>query len=365
MKIGIQTHPLKTNYGGILQAFALQYWLDSMGYDTIHLNRVFKAADWILRMKHIAYNIVYHREVNIRRKAESVFQPFIEQYIRMSPKLKSHKKWTRFILDNQFYAVVTGSDQVWRKEYTGAYLNEYFLNFAKGEIKKIAFAASFGVDKIDAEYASEIRELLKDFDAISVREKSGVNILKDNFNLEATHLLDPTMMLTADDYVKIFDLKKETNSPFIFAYVLDKNRDKQEIIDVVERDLGLSSRFVYGAEVTKENWRDKDIAGKVTIEQWLQNFYNADFVVTDSFHGTVFSIIFNKPFIAIGNKDRGLTRFKSLVDLFNLSDRLVFELGDIDLEKINHDIDYENINHIIAKEQNKVKSFFDKTNNYE
>lgn len=366
-KIAIQTHPLKTNYGGILQAFALQYWLDSMGYDTIHLNRVFKADNNILKIKQIAYRLFYFKEKAVKDKVNSIFKSFINKHINLSVPLYSHKEWYNYIKNNSIDMLITGSDQVWRKEYTGAFFNEYFLNTKATNlnIKKVSYAASFGVDNIDQNYIDRIADLLHDFDAISVREDSGVKILKDNFNIDATHLIDPTMLLTADQYINIFNLKKEAKKPFVLAYVLDKNSEKQSIIAEVEEQLKIRTQFVYGAEVTKQTWRDKDIVNKPSIEQWLQSFYNAEFVVTDSFHGTVFAILFNKPFIAIANKNRGLTRFTSLLDLFNLSDRLVSELDDVELKRINHDIDFETINLIIEREQNKAKSFFDKNNNYE
>lgn len=357
-KIAIQTHPLKTNYGGILQAFALQHWLGRQGYDAIHLNRNFKTTDWLLRLKQILYRIVYFREITVKRNVEAVYNSFINRYIQLSPPLNSNKEWIQFIQNNNFTAVITGSDQVWRKEYTGAWINEYFLNFIKGDIKKIAYAASFGVDSIDADYAAKIGAFLKDFDAISVREDSGVKILKDNFNLDAAHLPDPTMLLKAEDYVSIFDLQKENENPFVFAYVLDKNKDKQNIINDVGSALGLKSKFVYGAEVTKETWRDKDIANKVSIEQWLQNYYNADFVVTDSFHGTVFSIVFNKPFLVIGNERRGMSRFHSLLTMFGLQDRLITDFASFDANKlIAKEIDWESVNDKLEMEREKAVKF--------
>lgn len=357
-KIAIQTHPLTTNYGGILQAFALQHWLGRQGYDTIHLNRVFKTTDWVLWLKLLAYKILYFRELSVKRFVEENFNQFIDHNINLSLPLKSNKEWIQFIQNNNFTAVITGSDQVWRKEYTGAWINEYFLNFIKGDIKKIAYAASFGVDSIDTEFAAKIGNLLSDFDAISVREDSAVKILKDNFNLEATHLLDPTMLLTAEDYVSIFDLQKENDNPFVFAYVLDKNKDKQNIINDVGSALGLKSKFVYGAEVTKETWRDKDIANKVSIEQWLQNYYNADFVVTDSFHGTVFSIVFNKPFLVIGNERRGMSRFHSLLAMFGLQDRLINDFASFDANKlIAKEIDWESVNDKLEMEREKAVKF--------
>jgi len=198
---------------------------------------------------------------------------------------------------------------------------------------------------------------LRDFDAISVRETSGVSILKDEYNFECTHSLDPTMLLSVEEYISLFKLKIEQDTSFVFAYILDEHKSKQEIITIAETTLEIENRIVSGEEVTKRNWNRIDMNKRVTVEQWIQNFYNADFVVTDSFHGTIFSIMFNKPFIAIGNEQRGYSRFKSLLNDFGLSDRLIRRGDRVSRKLILKPIDYNLVNKKLIQQRSVSSKF--------
>lgn len=358
-KIAIQTMQLHTNYGGILQAFALQYYLEQKGADVIHLNRIYKPTSINLKLKIFFHKWLYHKLYNTSQKAIAVFKPFIDKFIHLSPPLHSTNEWSEYVKEHYFDAVVVGSDQVWRLDYVGGFFDEFFLNFPKRNEKKIAYAASFGKDKIENSSIAHLKGVLDDFDAISVREKSGVNLIKQHFNLFAQQLLDPTLLLTKDEYIKIFDLKRQTSENVAFCYVFDNTPFIISIIDSVKKELGLNSKIVYGVEVTKETYKNKDKSTKIPIENWLQNFYNADFIVTDSFHGMVFSIIFNKPFIVIANEQRGISRFESLLSLFSLEERLFFVNDIFDLSLLHKNIDYNKVNKLIKIEQAKSNLFFD------
>lgn len=356
-KIALQTFQLSTNYGGILQAFALQHYLTKKGFDVVHINRAYQSNNSFLKFKIIVDKIINFNTTLAINKAESIFKVFVNKFINLSPPLYSTKLWNKYINENKFDAVIVGSDQIWRQEYVGAFAEEFFLNFKKGKIKKIAYAASFGVDKIGNGYAKQISNQLHDFDAISVREKSGVDILQKNFNIEAVHLIDPTLLLLSQDYIDMFELKKDVKKPYIFAYVLDKNLHKQNMIEEVEKTLGMVSKLVYGSEVTKATYNDVDIRSKVSIETWLSHFYNADYIVTDSFHGMIFSILFNKRFIVIANESRGVSRFESMLNLIDLKEKLIFSGANLKKETILKPIDYESINSIIEEERKLANKF--------
>lgn len=357
-KLAIQTLKLSTNYGGILQAFALQYFLEKRGAEVIHLRMYEIPKPIILRLKLIAHTLRYRKLRRTVRSADNVFSIFISKYIKLAPHVTSLNEWRDYIHREDFNAVVVGSDQVWRLDYINAFVEGYFLDFLKGKTKKIAYAASLGRDSFDSGRILAINEMLQDFDAVSLREQSGVQLFADKLNIKAEHVVDPTLLLTQKEYIDLFALEKKSEGKKLFCYVLDKASFKLEIINKVKSELDLPDTFVYGVEVTKENYKDKDLSTKVSVEQWLQNFYNAEFVITDSFHGMIFSIIFNKPFLVIANEHRGVARFTSLLDLLNLRERLVFNKDNFDESLLRNSIDYGQVNEIIRREKDRAVSFF-------
>ena len=190
------------------------------------------------------------------------------------------------------------------------------------------------------------------FDAVSVREASGVTLCKQYLDIDAVHLLDPTMLLSADDYrdvVKKSEIKCREKGG-VLVYVLDMTAEKQNFIEEFCKQKELQAFYV-GKEVD---------CVLPSIESWLDGFDAADYVITDSFHGSVFSIIFNKPFISIGNKARGLSRFNSLLSIFNLEDRLVDLDESVEMPSMP-DTDWSKVNAIMKEWQEKSINFL-KTN---
>ena len=187
------------------------------------------------------------------------------------------------------------------------------------------------------------KKLITNFDAISVREDSGVKICKEEFDVDAIQVLDPTLLLKKEDYLSLIDQnEKSVNSGELLYYILDETDKKKQIIKQIANKLGLHP-FSINEEtenpVIPFDWRIQP-----PVEEWLQGFSNAKFVITDSFHACVFSIIFNKPFICIGNKQRGLSRFHSLLSMLCLQNRLV-DLKEYDIENVlNSEIDWNIVN---------------------
>lgn len=251
-----------------------------------------------------------------------------------------------------FDAIVVGSDQVWRA--TMSDIPVYFLSFTEGlQMKRIAYAASFGIDnlneysKVDLKTASKYIKL---FDAVSVREDSGVQICRDFFKMNVAHVLDPTMLLTKDDYLKLIEDEDKTHSlGMLLTYVLDRTQEKKEIIQKVSDALHLkpyeNGPTKYFSNVIEDNLSE---CVYPSVSKWLAGFRDAQFVVTDSFHGMVFSIIFNKPFIAILNIERGASRFVSLLSMFHLEHRVV-TVGEELRKELLMPVDYEPINKILNK----------------
>ena len=241
---------------------------------------------------------------------------------------------------------VIGSDQVWNKDVTSSNSQSFFLDFITN-VKKIALASSFGKSKWEesAEYTAKVRELLKDFDAIAVREDSGVDICKDIFNVNAIQVVDPTLAL-ADFNNFISDKKNKKN---IFSFFINKIKDKNQILATVSRELN--------KPLHKES--KTDVLFRRSPRKWLENIYNAEYIVTDSFHGVVFSLLFNKQFIVvIGNKAKA-TRLISLLKLIGLSERAVSSLEELksNIEILHKEIDFARIMAIIKEEQEKYIKF--------
>jgi hypothetical protein len=336
MKIGILTLPLHTNYGGILQAYALQTILERMGHKPRLIKRLMRKASIksILRYKckFLVKEIIclFRFKSNCELKKKKAILRFIKQYIKTDiyDTFEQIKK-------NQYDVIIVGSDQIWRPQYISDIENAY-LNFTSDwNIKRIAYGASFGVS--DWEYTLNqtlsCRRLIQRFDAISVREQSAVVLCSKYLGVIAQWVLDPTMLLDKEDYVKIFSLTRTpVNADSLFDYILDETIDKNILIERIANETGLKPFW-------KKMKNEKSV--EPSVIEWLNAFYNAKYVVTDSFHGCVFSILFQKNFIVYGNEKRGLARFQSLLSLFGLENRLVTNLeqnGEFSLEDIDWEI---------------------------
>lgn len=350
MKIAILTQPLHNNYGGLLQAFALQHHLKNSGHDVLTVNFGWQYKLPYFGIKSVIGNIV--RKYILRRPIGSVLpitdeqkreigqhtNKFTAEHIRTTQDIYSISELD-YIKNYHFDAYIVGSDQVWRPAYSPG-MSAFFLSFL-GEndtANRIAYAASFGVDHCDefsSEQLVEYGKLLKRFDAIGVREDTAVELCYQNFGVDAQHVIDPTLLLDKEVYCKLVEQDSiPKNNGNMMVYVLDKAPEKQEIIQLVASERGLTPFTVMP--------ESSGVYPPVT--QWLRGFMDAEYVVTDSFHGVAFSIIFNKPFIAIGNRDRGLARFTSILKLFELESRLVFSMAELNSELVNCQIDYESVN---------------------
>lgn len=356
MRIGILTLSLHTNYGGILQAYALQTVLERMGHEVhvIEKNRRPLSIP-IQKMpfcygKRIVKNIIgrkcpifyeqkYNREQLIIRQNTD---KFIKKYIHIA-------EYDDFsdIKESEYDAIVVGSDQVWRPKYFGLnQIENAYLKFAEGwNIKRIAYAASFGTDEWEytPKQTEECGRLLRMFDVVSVREDSGVDLCKRYFGVDAQHVLDPTMLLGKEDYIKLFtDANTPKSKGNLLCYILDETEEKKALIKHIAAEKGLIPFNVKSQSDDVNSPLSERI--QPPLEQWLRGFYDAEFVVTDSFHACVFSILFNKPFIVYGNVDRGLSRFKSLLTMFGLEDRIITNVID---EVNSSEIDWNRVDRIL------------------
>jgi len=357
MKVGILTLPLRHNYGGILQAFALQFALKKLGHEVIIINRQKnEKSAFIERLTSVSNKLFKRKRLKISASQYNLIYKnnieFINHQMNVSAPLFSKKAMGRYVKEHQLDAIIVGSDQVWRPGYTPEIYNYYLDFLGKLPIKRVAYAASFGVDSWEYTWAQTIRcrHLLKKFDAVSVREKSGLDLCHQYFAVDAKHNLDPTLLLDREDYRSLIQPKPASGSGKLFTYILDATIAKSRIISEVTKNLSLTE-FTSQPKEKVGKYLKHPLNDYVSppIENWVDAFDQAEFVITDSFHGCVFSIIFQKPFIAIANNRRGLARFKSLLDMLGLSDRLVFDEGSIDLNLAKQEIDWEKVNGVLAK----------------
>lgn len=340
MRIGILTQPLHYNYGGIIQNWALQQVLMRMGHEPemIFLTAHSKPNARLIAMRCLSFAkciikkyLLNRSDVYIHSVLKPRYNPSAPQYVddefvkrlRKTKPLDVSVDLEKFIDKRRYDAFIVGSDQVWREEYSPNILS-FFLNFlpADDTRKRIAYAASFGKehDYISSEKMPECIRLLSRFDSVSVRETEGISIIQHDFGREQVEkVLDPTLLLSSADYERLIKPNDHHRTPYIASYILDSNNDKSAIIAQIAIEKGLP--------VNKINI-ELSSGDMATMSQWLANFADADFVVTDSFHGCVFSIIFGKPFIAIANAERGVGRFVSLLEEFGLTNRLVYSFDD-------------------------------------
>lgn len=232
----------------------------------------------------------------------------------------------------------------------------------RSKIKKIAYAASFGVDHwlYSKKQTLECAQLAKQFNAVSVRETSGVTLCNKYLGVNAKRVLDPTMLLKSSEYNTLITSVTKREEKSMIVYFLDITPEKEKIAQYISQKLNL--KIVY---ISNPNMDNKLLSYKkriaLPVEDWLEGYNSSSFVLTDSFHGTVFSIIYNLPFLSIGNIKRGVTRFETILELFQLNDRLLNIDNEIDWIKIdriiNEHIDYSRINEIIEKEKEESITF--------
>ena len=351
MKIGIITQPLMNNYGGILQNYALQQILIKLGHEPVTIDcRPKNSFFWylIVQCKTLLLYFLpskrrpFHRfKPSIERKDQ--MSAFVTKYITTTHRLQ---KITPCIVKKyKFNAIICGSDQVWRPAYNQ--LDNTFLSFVKDrKVTKIAYAASFGVKVWEYSDVQTFRysKLAKLFKAISVREKSGVDLCRQYLNVNAVETIDPTLLLRQEQYCQLCSGIQKSRDSYLAAYILDLTEGKKDFIYKIAKKMNLTVKL-FSAE--------KDL--NYTVEQWLSMFRDASYVITDSFHGTVFSIIFHKQFISIVNANRGNDRFESLLSKFELTERLIDVNVSNDFK--DFEISWTTIENILDNERERSLNF--------
>lgn len=308
-RIGIMTFYFAHNYGAVWQAYALKNYLDINGKNEVNF------IQFIPKKLNVYYSLNPFNDLNSLRSIKSMFG----KILRNPKKVYQYIKFEQFIstklgctidlnaLNKNYDIFITGSDQVWNDNITGEY-DEYFLSFSNNS-KKISYAASFGKQNISSSTKEKIDKYLPKFDAISVREQSGINLINEIIISKVSRVCDPVFLFSKQDWEKEIEKKKLINGEFILYYSLEANDKLFNKSILLSKELNIPifgihpQCFNYGREV-------KSLRSVGPLEfLWL--IKNAKVVCSNSFHAVAFSIIFEKhlfhlPHITLGSRSKEL-----------------------------------------------------------
>lgn len=383
------------NYGSMLQAYALQEYLRNRGYDaasTHMMNRsgfLLRAARRLIgslqrlvatpsqtmkvirkpslfgkkAMEFFRYARV-SRDKQIGSQRELYTQEFTDRYI----KLVRGKDLAEETSKDRYHAIIVGSDQVWRR--AGITVTNYLLDFAENwDVIRLSYSASFGSDQLSA-YPTRLRartaELARKFSAISLREASALDSVHKYWGVDADWHIDPTLLLDADHYKELIaadDALISRSSGQVFEFFLSPNEVDKEASAFVCESLGLKPLRIMPPGVSMD--RRDNILSEIEnyryprVTEWLNSFVDSGFVVSNSFHATVFSLIFHRPFISVGSKP-GTERIAALLKMFGLEHRLIRTASEITDDILNEEIDWEKVDQVIESERARTLEYFDR-----
>lgn len=361
-KAAIITFEFNYNYGAILQATALTKILEGRGYDTYIVNRGWSNLHTagIGGVKHLNIKSLAARIIGNTYTLKNLHN-FKAKHWQLTVPIKSELHLDNLL--NEFDVIVCGSDQIWNSACISSQgLYYYGVNSNPNKQNVIAYAPSFGHDRFEASdtVINKIGEQLRNFKAISVREIDGLKILQEVFGIEnAKQVLDPTMLLESRDYLKMANGKLCRKKKTLAYYILDYSDENMDFINrfakskgIIPINIGLPQK-IHGRGLVNHLKSLK----YPSVESWIRHIAEAEFVITDSYHGSVFSIIFNKQFLTFGNSHRGQSRFNSLFSTFDLTDWLI----DIECNPtFNYKlINYADISSILQAERRKSFEFLD------
>lgn len=359
--VGILTFYNAHNYGAVLQAYALKKKIESLNMECSII---------CYKNKLIEESYPYNRKFIIKNKSIKGFVKLpIDAFNVFYSKKMYHEKWNKFnkfineLSDNcndiytaknelnniNFDYIICGSDQIWNPILTGGLDGAFFVDF-KTKAKKISFAASMGLKKLPEEEEKKFFKLIKNFDYISVREESLKKYINSNYEKEVNVVLDPTLLIDKEEYDDIIENPK-SDKKYILVYCLMENRNMVKLAHKIAKEKGLEvieMRFFKDITYVSHNQK-----ANLSPGEFLGYIKNAEMVISNSFHGTVFSIIFNKLFFTIP-LGAVSSRMENLLETLGLSHRLKRAEEDFD---INEDIDYSIVNKKLIKSREKSIEF--------
>ncbi len=346
MNIAIITFHCSYNYGSALQAYALQTYLEKQGHKVQIIDYIlsddFKQyklirPDRYLKKPKFLFADIYFLPKTLKRKRN--FEEFQKSYLKLTDK-KYYDNDDMSELNSRFDAFICGSDQIWNTGCTKYIIEPYFLSFVSDERLKISYAPSIAQihDDVSEQEKNKLRELVNRLDYISVREKSTIPYISQITDKPVTDVLDPTLLLEQSDYNKILpDSSKAVKEKYIFFYTLQKNPEMTDYCRKLSEEKNL--KVLYISKVNIKSFGNSENIYGCSPQEFLYYIKNAEYIVTNSFHATVFSVVFEKKFMSFGTK-KSFVRMLDLLNGLGLEKRLYSEKK---AEDIDEEIDYKQV----------------------
>lgn len=332
--IGLLTQFNGMNYGSSLVSYAVNEIIKSMGYTTLMIHKPYnwdypyddKNMSWRFAKKHFHISRFFKREESCR-ELNKIVDTFI-----------------------------VGSDTLWWWADVSRTNYHYWLDFVESDKKKISFCTSFAQEETDVpiEKQSQLKYLYKRFDALSVREESGKNILKNSYGFDSECFIDPTFIVKKQIWDDLAVQSKLQEKDYILAYILDFSKEKENYIKKVSNLLNKKVILIGNPKFHPKT--DLLTKKQYEIEDFVYLFKNSNFVITDSFHGTCFSVINKTNFLSLVNARRGKGRY-SVFEKMNLSNRLIFDISTVDESNILKDVDFSLVDEFINEKRSKAISW--------
>lgn len=367
MKIAILTQPLGHNYGGIMQAYALSTYLKLIGHEVIVIDRRKPATSAhkyaFIIMKRIIRKLTGKRAAPIFFESHMVdiqqhTNRFIEQHLKRSKPVYSSSSLRALLEEENIKCVIVGSDQVWRADYSPCIADFFLSSLLDYPCIKLAYAASFGHGnwRFTDQQTRVAKTGIASFTGVSVRENEGVALCSNYLNASASWVCDPTLLLPLSTYMSLVADIPKSSEKFMFSYLLDSNNDKAALAAMVSNATSSSIKTCYPkGNIANPQFADISLYCYPPLEKWLTLFRDSEIVLTDSYHGVLFSIIFEKKFLVLINKERGASRFESLLKIVDFSANII----DSD---INEELLQQKISQLRAHE--KPSEFIDQSKDF-
>ena len=371
MKVGIVTFFCVPNYGAMLQAYALWKYLEKRGHEVEFIDYAFGNARRIPLWKCFFTRHLHECFDAIRKKLKTYVRFNIVHFSDVFPRTRRVDTDAELEdIGRRYDALIVGSDQMWNPLWcSGKSLPIVMLDFATKGKKRIAYAASFGTKEWKKDQnADGAGRLLREFDAISVREESGIKLVRElSGRDDAKWMVDPTLLHSASFYEPLLNEECHKEHRYVFSYMLDEWMNDENVESVLQ--LVKSARGIEEVHTDKTSVRGMlapicrllDVQSKVPVGIWLSEIANSDFVVTNSFHGTVFSILFHKPFLTIpvsGKMADMNERIVSFLTMMGLETRTIDTTYlDECMKVIDSEIDWDEVDRRLDAEKSKADVF--------
>lgn len=357
MKISVITLHAVVNYGSALQTYATQKIFNNLGLETEIINYrresiLNKSIFEIIKEKSFStkYKLIRILMYNSYSKGRKTFDEFLNKYVNQTKQLYTYDEdFEKYPINADIYC--TGSDQVWNSGWHNGTPKPFYLAFAPNDKKKIAFSASFGKEKLDDGEKQEVKELLSSYDAISIRETSGVEIVKDLGIDNAVHILDPTMVLDPKYWYELSE-DRLVKEKYVFIYQLCNNPEMDKYAVELAKKKGLKLvRLCIRHDMLRKPGKGIVLP---PVEGFLSLIRHAEYVLTDSFHCTAFSVDFHKQFVSFYPNAYG-SRLESVVNMVGYPERLIKDYSNFEIA--DKAIDYKKVDEILSSKRKEAMDF--------